>query len=161
MKKQYLVAIPVFVILALASAGAAMAYDGGGGRMFLQDPAVSTARWESDINNKAGILGITADEMKNYWSQGKNISEIAKEKGISADDLKAKMQATKLAQQKEWLQTLVTEGKITQAQADARLKFMSERQAKAGNMKGGHRGRAPMGVGFGLKKQAASSTNEQ
>lgn len=137
-KKKYFL-IPAFAVLALLGGGAALAQGGMGG-MFIGDPTVAVQRFDEHMTEQAGILGISVEEMKNYWSQGKNLQEIAKEKGISETDLQAKMKAAREAQMKQFLQNLVSQGKITQAQADARLKFMSENQAKHPLMKGGMRG---------------------
>lgn len=143
-KKKYLL-IPAFAVLALLGGGAALAQGGMGG-MFLGDPTVAAQRFDSQMSEHASLLGISVDEMKNYWSQGKNLEEIAKEKGISDTDLQAKMKAARQEQMKQFLQTLVTQGKITQAQADARLKFMNENQGKHPQMKGGMRGMGKMGA---------------
>lgn len=74
--------------------------------------------------------------MKGYWSKGAKVQEIAKQKGISQTDLQAKRKAARLDQMKQSLQNLVTSGKITQVQADARLQFMQNN--KAGMMGRGH-----------------------
>lgn len=142
-KKKYLL-IPAFAVLALLGGGAALAQGGMGG-MFIGDPTVAAQRFDQHMTEQASILGISVDEMKNYWSQGKHLQEIAKEKGISETDLQAKMKAVRDGQMKQFLQTLVCQGKITQAQADARLKFQSEHPPKMG-MKGGMRGMGKMGA---------------
>jgi len=97
--------------------------------------------WESMIAEQASILGLSADEMKSKWAEGKTLKEIAAEKGISEADLQAKMKAAREAEMKEQLQNLVSQGKLTQAQADARLKFMQSRELNGkGKMMGGRHG---------------------
>lgn len=156
--KKYLV-IPAFAAVSLFAGGTALAYNGAGaggfGNMWKNDPVAFGTQWESKITSEASILGITPDEMKTNWAAGKGVREIAKEKGISDADLQKKFQAARVAQHKEMLQTLVTQGKITQAQADARLKFMQENAAKAPqhmNGKMGMGGRGHMGGGMGLRQ---------
>lgn len=93
----------------------------------------------------AKVLGLSVDEVKNAWASGKDLKTLAKEKGISLDTVKQKMEATRLANQKTMLSTLVTKGVITQAQADQRLATLSTKTAKGGTGEGKHGGR-----GFGM-----------
>lgn len=145
MKKKYLFIIPALALISFLGINSAQAF-AGFGSMSRIDPEVAAKEWEQRMNETAAILGISVSEMKNYWSQGKTVQEIAKEKGISQADLQAKMKAARLAEMKTWLQTLVNKGFITQAQADARLKFMSEKSSKSG--KGIRMGRG-FGIGYG------------
>lgn len=117
-------------VLLLLSASAASAYGGRGGMgIGSSDPTTLVKNFEDRMNEQASILGISVADMKTAWAEGKNIHDIAKEKGISDTDLRAKMQAQRQEQMKNYLQTLVSNGSITQAQADARLKFIQDRQA--------------------------------
>lgn len=148
MNKKYLV-IPAVAIALLAGAGAVSAkgpMGGGPGGFggFERDPD----QWLTRITADATMLGISVDEMKTAWSQGKTLQEVATEKGITQDQLAAKLKAAKETKHKEALQALVTKGYLTQAQADARLAAMktrqTEAQAKRGNgtmMKGMMEGR--------------------
>jgi len=148
-KKKYLV-IPA-VALATLLAGGAVSAHGFGGFMPKGDPQQMATQWEQRISQEAGLLGITADEMKSKWAEGKNLQQIAAEKGINQQQLHEKMKTVREAQEKEWLQTLVTQGKITQAQADARLQVMKEKQAQRGTMKGNHMGgKRGGGMGMGM-----------
>ena len=140
MKKKYLV-IPAVAIALLAGAGAASAHGPMGGGMrgfggFEKDPD----QWLTRITTDAGMLGISVDEMKTAWAEGKTLDEVATAKGITKEQLAEKMKTAQEAKQKESLQALVTKGYITQAQADARLAAMKTRQtemeAKRGEMKG-------------------------
>lgn len=96
----------------------------------------------------AEMLGITVEEAKQYWAEGKTVLEIAQAKGISQEQLRDKMKAYQKARQKERLQELVSAGVITQAQADARLAAIESRVAQFGLGKlggrGGHRGAGGM-----------------
>ncbi len=148
MKKKYFI-VPVFAFLALFGASAAMAYGGNEGQLWKSDPTKALSNWTDRMTKDASILGISVDEMKSYWANGKNIAEIAKEKGISDTDLQAKLKTDRLANIKTELQAMVTSGAITQAQADARLKFMQDNVNTKFNRMGGKHGRG-MGMGMGL-----------
>jgi uncharacterized protein YidB (DUF937 family) len=63
----------------------------------------------------AGVLGMTTDELITELKTGKSLADVAEAKGISVDDLKAKL----LEQVHTQLDSLVAEGKLTQAQADS------------------------------------------
>lgn len=72
------------------------------------------------MQTKAKTLGITEDELRTQL-QTKTMLQIAEEKGISEDQFHATMQT---AAQERWK----ADG-LTQAEIDARLKDMTERQA--------------------------------
>jgi hypothetical protein len=63
----------------------------------------------------AKALGLTQEQLQAEFAAGKSALDIATAKGISAE----KLQADFLAAHKAALQQLVTDGKLTQAQADA------------------------------------------
>lgn len=136
MKKKYILIVPAFMLLGLLGVGSASAYGGGLGMMGKfnpnTDPATSVKNWSEQLAQKANILGVSVEDMKNYWVAGKNVKDIAKEKGISEADVQTKMRAARETEMKAWLQSLVTNGQLTQAQADARLKFMQENHSKQG-----------------------------
>jgi DNA-binding phage protein len=110
-------------------------------------PAEQAARQIERFTSEANLLGVTVDEIKNYWAQGKGVREIAKEKGISEETLRAKMTELRNTQMKTHLATLVSQGVITQAQADTRLAFMEKTHAE-GKGKFGKRGGHGRGMGF-------------
>lgn len=149
MKKSTLM-IPAFALLALfAGAGNALAFGG---------QKSTPEEWQTQITAKASLLGITVEEAKSFWAEGKTIKQIMEEKGITKEQLQARMKAAREAEVKAWLKALVDKGFITQAQADARLKVMTEREVKREEAKGkqkGHRGgqmrlHSSAGLGFGL-----------
>jgi hypothetical protein len=90
------------------------------------------SRHEKMFQEQANILGISADDIKTGWAQGKNLKDIAKDKGITEDQLKQKMNDARIAQMKMQIQTLVTKGVITQTQADQRLNYMQTAIGKGG-----------------------------
>lgn len=95
----------------------------------------------------ATALGMTADELRTELQAGKSIAQVAEAKGVSVDAVKAALKTdlqTRLAQQ-------VTDGKITQAQADERLAAADTHvQAEVDQVgmpagKGGRGGHGPRG----------------
>jgi hypothetical protein len=74
--------------------------------------------------------------VKQGWAEGKTIPEIAEANGISKDALQTKMKAAHTEALTTHLQTLVSKGIITQAQADARLKAMTSSDQKPGRGRG-------------------------
>ncbi|MCX6744105.1 MAG: hypothetical protein NTX82_01115 [Candidatus Parcubacteria bacterium] len=135
MSKKITLIIPTMAIAAILAAGTAQAYGGFGFGHKNIDPATAAINFEAQMTDQANLLGISVDEMKADWAAGKTLSDIAKEKGITQDQLKVKMQAQREAEQKVWLQNLVAQGKITQAQADSRLKAMQDKAALMKNKK--------------------------
>jgi uncharacterized protein YidB (DUF937 family) len=69
------------------------------------------------------LLGMTPEEIQAERLEGKSLVQIAADQGISEDELVN----TILAVKKEALDQLVSEGTITQEQADLRLTQMEER----------------------------------
>ena len=101
---------------------------------------------------QATLIGATVAEVKSAWAQGKSLEQLAAEKGVTKEVLKTKMEAQRKAQLTSQLQALVSQGVITQAQADQRLSFVTTQAAtNAGKAKGkghGMKGERGMG-GFG------------
>lgn len=141
-KKYLLATVPALALVGLVAATSVSAASpqgmgvggfggrgmGGGFHMGIGDPD----RFVERLTSEATMLGISVDEMKSYWSQGKNIQDIAKEKGITTEQLKAKMEAAQETKIKTELKNLVDKGIITQAQADARLTAMKALKEKMG-----------------------------
>lgn len=99
-------------------------------------PEEVAVRQESMFKHEASILGVSIDEIKAAWAEGKNPQEIAKAKGINQADIEKRMKAAAQQKTKEQLQTLVSKGIITQAQADQRLKVMETRLGQGKNHMG-------------------------
>ncbi len=149
MKRKNLIyaAVPLAAMV-LMGIGTASAHGFGFGMSNLTPDQVAE-RQTNMFTQEASILGVSVDEVKNAWAKGETIAELAKQKGITEDQLKTKMEAVRKQQTQDHLKTLVAKGVITQAQADARLKFMETRIQKFNdgtNQKGFGRGH---GGGFG------------
>jgi polyhydroxyalkanoate synthesis regulator phasin len=106
----------------------------------------------AEINAAATKLGMTVQDLMTELRSGKTLADVAKEKNVSADDLKAAIITAITAQ----IDQAVTNGKLTQAQAD-QLKSnlnsqidLNQSWPNGGEFKGFGRGR---GFGFGRPQQ--------
>jgi hypothetical protein len=101
-------------------------------------PDQTATQQQTMFQNEAQILGISVDELKDEWAQGKTFNQIVKDKNINQDQLQARMKDFQLQQAKSQIQVLVDKGIITQAQADSRLQFMqNQMQNNKGRMNKG------------------------
>ena len=71
----------------------------------------------------ANILGITADELKAQFESGKKLEDIVTEHGMTMDQFNQKMEE----QRKEQISKAVSDGKMTQEQADKMLQHEGRR----------------------------------
>lgn len=126
---------------------------GPGGTGMLGRPA-----WAGQPDEVAALLGMTAEQIQAERLAGKSLAQIAQSKGVSTD----KLVETILSAKKAALQQAVTDGKLTQAQADlmvermsAQIKLMVERtttgpmggRGMMGGMRGQGRGMFGQGLG--------------
>lgn len=135
MKKKMLTyaIIPVLGLSAIVGVSAASAHGllGGFGNA---TPDEIAARHQTMFQSEASLLGISVDEVKAAWAEGKSIKELAEAHGISQEQLQQKMKDARLQQMKTQLQGLVEKSVITQAQADMRLTAMQNRAEAGGKM---------------------------
>ncbi len=143
MKKKYFayVGIPAFAF-ALAGAGIASAHGFGMNNLTPQQIAQNQT---DRFTKQATLLGVSVDEIKAAWAKGQTMQELATAKGITAEQLKAKMLAQRQADLKTHLQALVDQGVITQDQMNARLQF-EQTNSNKGFGKRGMRGMGMMGL---------------
>jgi hypothetical protein len=93
----------------------------GRGSMMQGGPAMRGAGFmPSQI---ADILGMDWATLRSKLAEGKSYGDIVREKGMTVEDVKAKL----LAKHQEYLDQLVKDKKITGEQAQDMQKFMSER----------------------------------
>lgn len=100
---------------------------------------------KNQFTQEAALLGVSVDEIKQAWAEGKTLHDVATAHGITADQLREKMEAAHKDAMKKHLDVLVQQGVITQAQADSRLVFM-EKQSNNVKLK------MPKGRGFHFEK---------
>ncbi|OQA07967.1 MAG: hypothetical protein BWY65_01674 [Firmicutes bacterium ADurb.Bin373] len=91
-----------------------------------------------NLDDMAGIFGMTADELKAEMDAGKKFDEIAADQGLTMEQVQEKMKEARKAK----IQQKVADGTITQAQADEMLQRLE--QGQKGEGFGGH-GRCPGG----------------
>ena len=134
---RYKILVYAFVpVMAFGLLGVSAVYAhgffGGFGRGFsgVSSEQIAT-QTQTMFQNMADTLGISVDEVKAGWAQGKNIAQIAQDQGISQEQLQQKMQEARQQQLKTQMQSLVDKGIITQSQADQRLKWMETKTQKA------------------------------
>lgn len=144
MKKKYIayIAVPALALTLLTS-GIAYAKGGGWGMGSNLTPDQIATNQQERFQNEANLLGVSVDEIKNAWAQGKNLQQLATEKGITETQLQQKLSEQRQQQMKSNLQTLVDKGVITQAQADLRLQYMQNNTQNRGKGRG-------MGMHMGL-----------
>lgn len=90
---------------------------------FRTSPEDTAERQSVMFEQKAELLGVSVEDVKNAWAEGKNFQELAEESGITKEELKDRMKEKMEARMKEHLQDLVDEGVITQEQADKRAEI--------------------------------------
>ncbi len=139
MKKFIIYSLLAIGLSGLLGIGVASAH-GWFGHFSDATPAEMAQQQETMFQNKAELLGISVDEMKEAWSQGKDIREIAEEQGISQEQLQEKMRANAQQRLQERLQAMVDNGVISQEQANQRSQFMEERMTNNEMDKGFHKG---------------------
>jgi len=145
------VAVGLVAMVAVVAAGA-LSVSAFGGAPWMQGatPEQVAKFQEEQFGHQAEFLGISVDKVKAAWASGKNMQELAKENGIDEDALHEKMKSERQERMQEHLKTLVSQGVITQAQADQRLSTIADREPGEGRGQGMgmHRG-GGMGMGVG------------
>ena len=112
MNKKFLVILPLLALTILFTADSVSAFDGKGFFKAGDDIVTQTKNWEEKIAQNAKIIGVSEDEVKAAWAEGKSLRDLTKEKGISEEEMRTKMQTQRQEQQKTFLQNLVSQGKI-------------------------------------------------
>ena len=136
-------------VMSLVAFGALSASAMGFGGMKSLTPEELATKHSTMFQEQATLIGASVDEVKSAWAEGKDFITLAKEKGVTEEQLKAKMTAKRDEQMKATLTSLVSKGVITQAQADKRLATMVAQ--KANKKEGGKRGGMHGGMGgFGF-----------
>lgn len=142
--KNKLLLYAIFPVIGLGLLGfnAASAHGlfGGFGSVANMTPEQIVNRQQTMFQNEADMLGISVEDVKNGWAEGKNLLQIAADHGITKEQLQQKMKDAQTAQLKAQLQTLVDKGVITQAQADKRMQFIARELANGNFHKGFGRG---------------------
>jgi polyhydroxyalkanoate synthesis regulator phasin len=107
------------------------------------------------MKSAADVLGLTPEELMTQLRDGKSLAEVATAQGVGVDKLKADL----LAQVKTELDTAVSDGKITQSQADEMYSRTGNNIDTIINATGPFRGGCPGGPGPGAEMTPGSSEN--
>ena len=98
-------------------------------------------RHQAMFERQASVLGVSVDSVKDGWSRGLSLTELAKENGVTEEALQAKFQTERQSRMTTMVASLVEKGVITQAQADARLLNAKDFGPGFGMGRGGQGGR--------------------
>lgn len=83
------------------------------------------------FEKKAEFLGITVDQLKDAWAEGKTLSEIAEQYGVTQEQLQERFRAQAQEKMQFHIQALVDNGVITQEQAEQKFQFMENKLENA------------------------------
>ena len=126
MKNKYLI-YAIIPVLGLGLLGASSVYAHGmfwgAGNLSPDDLAT---RQQAMFQQQADLLGITLDQYREKWADGKTLKEIAAELSITKEQLAERLKKTQQDRLSAQLKILVDKGVITQAQADRRLQFLAQ-----------------------------------
>ena len=122
-KKLFVYSVIPVLGLSLLSINFASAHGWFGGPGNLTTDQI-VKRQQNMFQREADLLGISVDDVKNAWAEGKTIKQLMEEKNIDPARVQQKMKDARSQQMKIHLQALVDRGVVTQAQADKRLQAM-------------------------------------
>lgn len=112
---------------------------------------------QAALEAAAEALGMTVDDLKLQLWGGKTLADLADEKGVDLADVKAAVEAAQKEEVRARIEQAVTDGTITQENADWLLEGLNK--GYLGSLKyfgGGHGGRG--GHGFGVAPDASTNT---
>ncbi len=136
MKKKYF-AYAILPALALIVASTSIASAQGWFRgLNSVNPEECVQRHEEMFNNQAEFLGLSIEDLKNAWVEGKNFHEIAEEQGITQEQIREHFAEKAGEQMRNRLQILVDNEVINQEQADQRLESMKNKFGENGERMG-------------------------
>ncbi len=139
MKKKILIqSLITMGVLGLAGIGVVSAH-GEFGWLGTFDAEKFTERQQAMFQSQADLLGLDINKIKNYWSEGKSLQEIAQAEGITDEQLQERMKQSREQSLQKMMQSMVDKGIITQDQANKRLEIMKEKSSN-GKFGHGHRG---------------------
>lgn len=107
---------------------------------------------EQMIENKADILGITAEELEAQLEDN-SFAGLLDEQGVTHEEFREQMHAGMQASMTEKLQLMVDDGTLTEAEMQEKLALMAQHHEEGG-------GPHMMGKGFGGKGMHGSFADE-
>ncbi|MCL5774646.1 MAG: hypothetical protein M1333_00375 [Patescibacteria group bacterium] len=97
------------------------------------------------LQARAQALGMSQQDLQNELNSGKTMADILQEKNLTLDQFHQQMED----QTRAYLQSLVSQGQITQIQADQRMQFIEQMHDSRLNGAAGY-GIGMMGAGRGM-----------
>jgi len=73
---------------------------------------------QAELEAAAKVLGMTADELATALKDGKTLQDLATTAGVDIEDVQSAIQAAHVAEMRDRIEQAVTDGKLTQANAD-------------------------------------------
>lgn len=144
MNRKYLLSIGALAAVAVMGAGVASAHFNGPDDL---SPEEQAQHQKQMFEHHAQMLGVSVEEYKESWAEGKTLSEIMEEHGIDKEGFRERMKQQRTQRLQEKMSALVEQGVISQEQADQRIAAMQ------GRMESGEKGprglRGPRGGGHG------------
>lgn len=95
-----------------------------------QTPDTTAQRLQQKFEYQSKLLVLPVEEIKNAWSEGKNVMTLAKEKGITKEQIQQRMRDAQIQAKKDRINTLISKGIISQVQADKRNAFEQNKKQK-------------------------------
>lgn len=158
--------IGVVALLAIGALGALVS-----GAAFAQETATSTTEIAAPVQLDRGFkglgrglgsqaaleaaaeaLGMTVDDLKTQLWGGKTLADLAEEKGVDLADVKTAVEAAQKEELRARIEQAVTDGNITQENADWLLEGLDKGFLNSLKAFGGHGGRG--GHAFGVPPAA-------
>ena len=161
MSKKYLIVIGglLAALLVVGVVGATSAFaqgpDNPGFGMMMNGRGPGEGRGfgfgDAELEAAAGVLGMTADEVKAAFEDGKTLQDLADEANVDIEDVHDAIQAVHETEMRERIAQSVEDGNMTQAQADWMLQGLDNgyMMGKGGPGGFGRGNGGPRGGGFG------------
>jgi hypothetical protein len=115
-----------------------------------------------ELEAAAKVLGMTADELSTALQGGKTLQDVADEAGVAIEDVQAAIQAAHATELRNRITQAVTDGTITQANADWLLEGLDKGYIGVPGAfgLGGPRGGHGLGKGDGPLAQPTQSSDQ-
>jgi len=116
-----------------------------------------------ELEAAAKVLGMTADELSTALQGGKTLQTIADETGVAIEDVQAAIQAAHATELRDRIKQAVTDGTLTQANADWLLEGLDKGYIGvpgAFGLGGPHGGGHGLGNGDGPLAQPTQSSDQ-
>jgi len=123
MTKKYLLVIGglLAALLVVGVIGATNAFAQSSGYTLMQGHGPDGGHHrlgQAELDAAAKVLGMTADEVSTALQNGSTLQDLADKAGVKLADVQAAIQAAHVTEMRDRIKQAVTDGKITQANAD-------------------------------------------